>query len=553
MLFRGGFALVLLSISVVAMPVSNIIEWPFSVKHTQKGARIDVMLDSKKIRFFFDSNTSYNYGDKIELTGRVNSCEPPRNPGMYNFCDWQYRNGIDLFLFVKDHRLIQLSDKHSGLIWLSRFPQRLYHRMQQLFPDHSAVIYTMIFGSREDFLSIDIKSIFSHIGLIHLLVVSGAQIGVITAAVFFLMRLFRSPFLITFILILICQGGYLMITGLDASICRSVVMADLLLWHRFYLLRRFPAWWYLMIAAMVICIFMPKAVLSPGFWYSFSITYGLLIIPQRVLPFIQGPRWFVSYVIASLVAVIIAMPIQLIQTSSISFMSVISNLWIPWMSTIILLGGLFILVLSFFSQQLGQFFGQGIDFFAEVMIHLATIIHGFGGIVFFDRMTIWVILMSIIFIIVYAIYRHWILFVMLMIIWLGLGMYLSQRQFVLAIDVGQGDATLIVDGFYSVMIDSGGVRNHEPIAKKSIIPVLNYFGIDHLDLLIITHHDLDHVGGIKPLLSRGISKIISPEPLPLSQHQQINHPLHVKLPNGDIHVFHPVNFFQMSLEIIRVC
>lgn len=65
-------------------------------------------------------------------------------------------------------------------------------------------------------------------------------------------------------------------------------------------------------------------------------------------------------------------------------------------------------------------------------------------------------------------------------------------------DVGQGDATLILspEG-KSLLIDAG-----PPSAGKgALLPLLRELKIDRLDALIVTHYDLDHLGGVPSLLA----------------------------------------------------
>ncbi|WP_204123095.1 DNA internalization-related competence protein ComEC/Rec2 [Lacticaseibacillus mingshuiensis] len=66
-------------------------------------------------------------------------------------------------------------------------------------------------------------------------------------------------------------------------------------------------------------------------------------------------------------------------------------------------------------------------------------------------------------------------------------------------DVGQGDAILIEAPFKqaAVLVDTGGrgfgtVR--EPPAKRAIVNYLHARGLNHLDILVLTHADADHVG-----------------------------------------------------------
>ena len=62
-----------------------------------------------------------------------------------------------------------------------------------------------------------------------------------------------------------------------------------------------------------------------------------------------------------------------------------------------------------------------------------------------------------------------------------------------ACDVGQGDALLVRDGEHVMLIDTG--RTKEPLEK-----CLHQLGIERIDVLILTHYDLDHAGGVTAVL-----------------------------------------------------
>ncbi|MDR6970449.1 competence protein ComEC [Leifsonia shinshuensis] len=64
-----------------------------------------------------------------------------------------------------------------------------------------------------------------------------------------------------------------------------------------------------------------------------------------------------------------------------------------------------------------------------------------------------------------------------------------------ACDVGQGDALLLRDGDAVGMIDVG--RHPEPATA-----CLDRLGIQHIDVLILSHFDADHVGGVEGVASR---------------------------------------------------
>lgn len=64
------------------------------------------------------------------------------------------------------------------------------------------------------------------------------------------------------------------------------------------------------------------------------------------------------------------------------------------------------------------------------------------------------------------------------------------------INVGQGDSTLITDGTHTVLIDAGDGEHGSKVYSRLHTEVPE----DHIDILIITHDHIDHVGGLSKIL-----------------------------------------------------
>jgi competence protein ComEC len=64
-----------------------------------------------------------------------------------------------------------------------------------------------------------------------------------------------------------------------------------------------------------------------------------------------------------------------------------------------------------------------------------------------------------------------------------------------ACDVGQGDAIVIRDGDAVALLDTGS----DPLLLTACLDALS---INRLDLLVLTHFDLDHVGGVSAVIGR---------------------------------------------------
>ncbi len=71
------------------------------------------------------------------------------------------------------------------------------------------------------------------------------------------------------------------------------------------------------------------------------------------------------------------------------------------------------------------------------------------------------------------------------------------------INVGQGDSILIqTPQRKNILIDGGGTPYSDfDVGKKIVIPYLRRQGIKKIDLLVLTHPDLDHMEGLIPVLS----------------------------------------------------
>lgn len=64
------------------------------------------------------------------------------------------------------------------------------------------------------------------------------------------------------------------------------------------------------------------------------------------------------------------------------------------------------------------------------------------------------------------------------------------------LDVGQGDATLLVGEGAAILIDTG---RHD---RSDLVPALSSLGVTHLDLVIITHAHADHIGQLHRVLDQ---------------------------------------------------
>lgn len=77
------------------------------------------------------------------------------------------------------------------------------------------------------------------------------------------------------------------------------------------------------------------------------------------------------------------------------------------------------------------------------------------------------------------------------------------------LSVGQGDCTIFRDGPYTVLIDAGPKTDIVDAGERLVLPALRKMGVREIDLLIITHPDTDHIGGLPTIAKKfPIGKVI---------------------------------------------
>ena len=70
-----------------------------------------------------------------------------------------------------------------------------------------------------------------------------------------------------------------------------------------------------------------------------------------------------------------------------------------------------------------------------------------------------------------------------------------------AFDVGRGDSVLLQGRPGAVLVDAGSaVRGRFDLGRSVVVPALRALGVEALDLLVATHADLDHRGGVPAVL-----------------------------------------------------
>ncbi|MBI2495370.1 MAG: ComEC/Rec2 family competence protein, partial [Candidatus Omnitrophica bacterium] len=250
------------------------------------------------------------YGDEILVEGQWFRVPAPSNPGQYDWRASLARKRIHGLLRVRPFDgLVMLGRGQGNRVLAAVF--RLRQRWEQLLRVHfnardAGLLLGLLLGQRAE-IDEDLKEAFQTTGTIHLLVISGFNVGLIAALLELFFRLAGVPWRLRLILLALSLGAYAILTGLQPPVVRATLMAWLVLGAR--ALDRALSWFNILAAAALVMVWIdPAQLFDPGFQLSFGAVLSLLVFTGRWKSWLDGrlgwvrPGWLRRYLCLSLTA-----------------------------------------------------------------------------------------------------------------------------------------------------------------------------------------------------------------------------------------------------------
>jgi competence protein ComEC len=352
-------------------------------------------------------------------------------------------------------------------------------------------------------------SAFRTTGTSHLLAISGMHIGLASMIGFWSGRAFttilptrmalRSGPLLYWVFSVLLAGTYSALAGFGTSTRRALIM--LLVICLVHLCRRHTgAAQGLLIALLAVLIIDPLAPLDAGFWFSFTAVAALLAM-LAAWNGVRGRLQAMARIQAGLMLVML--PMSMLWFQQVTALGIVSNLVaIPWVSFLVVPPVLLSLVLMPFNFAVSPFL---LFLAAESLARLLQVIEWFAGIGEFGWFTthkpdLWLAAL--------ATAGGFILLLPRGIPARFIGVTLMAPLFIPArpdsgllhlemLDVGQGLAVIVSTTRHILLYDSGpGDGTSWDLVNTTIMPSVSDSGRRAPDLVMISHADLDHAGGL---------------------------------------------------------
>ena len=470
-------------------------------------------------------------GDRVRLQGSLRVPPGKRNPGGFDYAAYLARRGICCTMYVDIPGAVDRLAPSASLITRFVVSGRQYVRRQitRYVPsaDGRAVLQALLLGDRSG-ISDTQREWFVQTGLMHLLAVSGLHVFLVGMVLYvllrpLLMRLrlgWKTVELARSVLTVVALSLYVGLTGARPSVVRAVVMSTFFIGGLLFQRSAHPLN-TLGIAALLLLSVRPPALFDVGFQLSMAAVAGIVTIhPQIVdnLPelWTASPvgRWLLSTVSVSAAATVATAPVLLFHFGWVSAAGLFLNvLGIPC-TALALSSALALVGVGGVWPMAGVAFGSSADIFVDGLLLASregAMWLGWFGVRIFD-LEGWVLgalILGVFSFVQWSRSRYrWRCLIAACLfatagVWIGaIHRSAAPTLDVLFFDVGQGDAALVTTPEdRRILIDTGPRSfSGDPAVSYSLLPYLEQRGVDHLDAVIVTHPDADHLGGLPGIL-----------------------------------------------------
>ena len=472
-------------------------------------------------------NPVVHAGERWRLNLRLRKPHGGANPHGFDYEAWLLERGIRATGYVRPPRSEAPQRLLAPFVWslgtaVDRARESARTRLQNALADapHGGVIVALAVGDQRA-IDGDDWQLFTRTGVGHLMSISGLHVTMIASfGAFLAFAAWRRSERLMLALAapraaaavgLFAAFTYCLIAGFAVPAQRTLFMLAVAAWS---------IWrgWFgsgtrvLAIALALVCVIDPWAPLSPGFWLSFGAVAVLLLAGASAG---TGTHWFKAALVAQFAVTLGLIPLTLALFQQVSIAGPLANaLAIPVVSFVITPLALLACLLPLDGVALAAHW-----VLAWLMEYL-TWLGSFEGAVWQRAAPpVWTILLAIAGTL-WCLVPWWLHWRALGVVWM-LPMLVHPAPtpaegdlWLAVLDVGQGLAVVARTARHALVFDTGPRYSPEADGgNRVIVPYLRGEGVSKLDVLIVSHDDLDHSGGAASTL-KAVSTDLMMSPLP---------------------------------------
>lgn len=339
-----------------------------------------------KLLLYFQRDTQalrLTCGDMVLICGEPKPVSSSGNPGAFDYRNYCAGKQIFYQAFIRSGHWKRSSLQDGSFTARCLLPARSWciRTLQRYLGKgpEAALAAALLIGYRYD-LDKDMVQAYTNAGVVHIIAISGMHLALIYTSLLWLLRWWpahRYSGMIKMLLICVLLWGFTLLTGAAASILRAAVMFTVIAAGELLLRRYTNIYNTLAASAFLLLCYDPWLLLDAGFQLSYLAVLGILLC-YRPLYELWPVRWWCldklwQAAAVTLAAQTLTLPVCLYYFHQFPNLFLPANLVIVALSTVILYGLIFLLLLSPFPVA-AHYAGAVLKYLISCMNRLAAFI-----------------------------------------------------------------------------------------------------------------------------------------------------------------------------------
>lgn len=223
----------------------------------------------------YSSEDSYQMGNQIQVTGWFEAFQCPRNEG--NFNEKQYYHSKNIRFRVISQEEIILSPRVNRYRAAAKYFGKQMEQViaKALTPKEAGILMRMLLG-RKDQTDQEIKTLYQKTGISHVLAISGLHVSILGMGLYRFLRKIKIPGSCSGILALGTVIWFGIMTGLEISTLRAILMFFLMMAGRI-LGKTYDSLTALFLSGMIQVWENPQVLEYAGFLFSYGAVLGAVL------------------------------------------------------------------------------------------------------------------------------------------------------------------------------------------------------------------------------------------------------------------------------------
>ena len=491
------------------------------------------------------------YGDKIFITGEFQEPQGMRNEGGFNYKE--YLKSLNIYGSVKAKN-IKVIEQNKGNIFMNftyKISDEIKENIEEFMGEkYSGLLIGLLLGDSSK-IDENMEENFKITSLTHILAVSGAQVSYIIAAMYSLLKR-KIGIQKTRVVIIASLIFYMTLTGFSPSIVRAGIMGIILMISGL-VFRKNDIINSIAISLFFMLVYNPFLLENVGLQLSYLGTIGIIGFNKTIILIlkniqIRNRKWkykinrklilliskIKEILAVTMSASLAVVPVMIYHFNLFGTYFLITNLLASIIIGPITLLGTLLVIISFISINIAKILSYILKFLIDILlfissfsklpiskiyiptptitfiiiIYLSLIISLFIYKVFHERNPNTTILRvrNLLALVKYKFKqnRNYIIkrIVIINIVIFLCIIFIPRDLKINFVDVGQGDSTFIITPKNkTILIDGGGSNTGSfDVGENTLLPYILDKGYNKIDLMIISHFDSDHVGGLLTIL-----------------------------------------------------